>query len=163
MNYKRVEELFDILRKITPLKVHNFGDQTPGNEKNIFVLEKNGSRYYLLPSGASNPGSYISYNGCIAGKLLYAILASNPNQVLVGAPYYNANFAKEFQICGHTSLTMRKDVVFAGELFFASNELTAWTSCSGHYMPDSKLRFSNLTPNVKRLLPLDLFYHETYY
>ncbi|MET4693671.1 hypothetical protein [Endozoicomonas lisbonensis] len=88
---------------------------------------------------------------------MYAILADYPQQVMVGAKGSNPTISKGQAIEGHSSIALRRDVLYAGELEFFENKLVGWNNQSGHYAPPSEMRHTQLTPNVRRLLPEELF------
>ena len=88
---------------------------------------------------------------------MYAILADYPQLVMVGAQPSNPFINKDQTIEGHSSITFRGDVLYAGELELFDSKLVGWNNESGHYLPSSLIRHSQLTPNVKRLLPEELF------
>ncbi|MGC0151362.1 RHS repeat-associated core domain-containing protein [Chromobacterium vaccinii] len=66
-------------------------------------------------------------------------------------------------VVGHTSMARDAGgesyagVYFAGELRFRNGVLDAWTNGSGHYKPPAQLAMRNLTPPVRKLLPMDKF------
>ncbi|UYM18119.1 hypothetical protein [Endozoicomonas euniceicola] len=155
MNYPNLEKLFDDLSKITPLKMRSF-PQKPGNEYNIFLLEKCGENYYLLPSplfGRTN----LSPPPLFDGLFVYVILASHPQQVMVAADRTNLNYDYRLGVQGHASVSLGRDALYAGDLEFLGGKLVRWNHNSGHYLPSPEQRYTQLTPNVKRLLPEKLF------
>ena len=64
-------------------------------------------------------------------------------------------------IDGHTSITSGGAVYYAGELIFDENRLMYWTNLSGRYKPPTASFFTQLTLNVRRLLPPSLFQGRT--
>lgn len=62
-----------------------------------------------------------------------------------------------FVVEGHTSLSMRAPVLYAGTLQFELGRLVSWSNGSGHYRPPASLASVNLIPAVQRLLPKEKF------
>jgi len=75
----------------------------------------------------------------------------------ISHPFYGFLSDKRVEIEGHTSITKWKPVLFAGDMTFNNGTLTTWTNNSGHYRPPSQLRRTNLSFNIKRMLPEHLF------
>ena len=155
MGYPDLEKLFSDLGKITALKMQG-ASQLPGNERSVFLLEKNNEYYYLLPSPLFDDVS-VGLPQLVDGLFFYAILADHPQQVMVGPSRGNANYNWQQVVRGHASVSLEGDVLYAGDLTFCEFKLVQWTHFSGHYLPDVELRHTQLTPNVKRLLPERLF------
>ena len=152
-----VEKLFSYLNKLKPISLKTGCDpQQLGHKNSIFLLEKSGEHYYLMPSPLFDDHNVIIPNLC-DGVFMYAILANYPQQVMVGANYSNSSISKAQAVEGHSSITLRGDVLYAGELEFFENRLIYWNNESGHYVPPSEMRHTQLTPNVRRLLPEELF------
>ncbi|MCI0152387.1 hypothetical protein KNO81_42090 [Paraburkholderia sediminicola] len=87
------------------------------------------------------------------GEFIFVILADDPGRIYCGGK----SLPRPFRIAGHTSLSARQDVLFAGELRFNAGRLLSWNNFSGHYLPDSALRYVNLIPAVRLQLPGHLF------
>ena len=87
------------------------------------------------------------------GLMLYVVLAMYPQQVMVAPTDYHEQYPAEMCVQGHASLTMGQNVFYAGEMGFCQRRLMKWNNWSGHYKPHEQLRYSQLTPNVRRLLP----------
>ncbi|UYM14426.1 hypothetical protein [Endozoicomonas euniceicola] len=151
-----VDERFHKLRQITALKLHG-QPHPPGNANSVFLLEKTGRRYYLMPAPFFPNNINISVPELFDGYYLYVILADHPQQVMIGPDVTNEQFSEEQTIGGHSSISMGGDVLYAGVLDFLHRELIMWNNASGHYLPSAASRFTQLTPNVKRLLPEALF------
>ena len=153
--YPDLERLFSELSKIVPLKVQQ-SCQPPGNEKSVFQLEKSGEYYFLMPCPLfENPDSAVPQ--LLEGSFLYAVLASFPQQVMVGPNRKNTNYSSRQVVMGHVSITLGADALYAGELIFSGRKLISWDHTSGHFLPAAEQRHTQLTPNVKRLLPERLF------
>ncbi|MET4694815.1 hypothetical protein [Endozoicomonas lisbonensis] len=152
--YPDLEKLFSDLSKIIPLRA--LGSQLHGDENSIFQLEKSGEYYFLMPC------PFIANSGRAApplldGSFMYAILASFPQQVMVGPGRTNENYRSVQRVRGHVSITLGADALYAGELVFSDRKLVSWNHVSGHFLPSVEQRHTQLTPNVKRLLPEHLF------
>lgn len=69
---------------------------------------------------------------------------------------------------GHSALTSglkslkggTTDVMYAGTVYIKDGQPEFWTNSSGHYTPSAELRDTNLTPEVKNLLPAERFVDE---
>ncbi|UYM16942.1 hypothetical protein [Endozoicomonas euniceicola] len=152
-----VEKLYGHLNKITPIRMQpHIHPQQPGHKNSIFLLEKSGENYYLMPSPLFNNAS-IAIPSLCEGVFMYAILADYPQQVMVGAKPSNPFIDKTQTIEGHSSIALGGDVLYAGELEFFDSKLVGWNNESGHYLPPREILHIQLTPNVKRLLPEELF------
>ena len=153
--YPDLERLFSKLSKIVPLKVQQ-SCQPPGNEKSVFQLEKSGEYYFLMACPLFENSDSV-FLPLLDGPFLYAIPANYPQQVMVGAGYVNQQCSDWQEVAGHTSITLGSDALYAGQLIFVRRKLVKWNNASGHYPPSGDKRHSQLTPNVKRLLPEHLF------
>lgn len=151
---QRLDAVFSAHAAIQPIPLVNHAPQTPARKGQIFELQQHSNEdYYLLPTCAENPTL-----PPVNGVFLYAILANDPTRIMVGAPYGSITVDNDtFGIQGHTSITDRQDVLYAGEMRFEHGKLTLWTNNSGHYAPAAELRHSNLLPAIKKLLPDTLF------
>ncbi|MCW7552238.1 hypothetical protein NX722_06165 [Endozoicomonas gorgoniicola] len=152
--YPDLEKLLSDLSKISPLKAQ--GDQLPGDENCIFQLEKSGEYYFLMQCPFFENSDRVA-PPLLDGFFMYAILASFPQQVMVGAGHTNENYRKVQRVRGHVSITLGADALYAGELVFSGRRLVSWNHVSGHFLPTPEQRHTQLTPNVKRLLPEYLF------
>lgn len=144
MGHPALEKLFSDLSKIIAIKMQSAPyPQEPGNENSIFLLEKCGERYYLMPSPLFDV-THVRMPNLFDGLFMYAILADHPQQVMVGAPYSNKNVERDQAIEGHASISLRRDalhtdqlhtdVLYAGELEFWRTKLLRWNNQSGHYL-----------------------------
>ncbi|MET4695914.1 hypothetical protein [Endozoicomonas lisbonensis] len=156
MYYPAVEKIFYDLSKIVPLKLQG-QPHPPGNVNSVFLLEKTGRRYYLMPASFFPEHTSVNVPVLFDGYYLYAILADYPQQVMVGPDVTNDQFGEEQTVAGHSSISLGSDVLYAGVLDFLHGELVMWNNASGHYLPSATSRHTQLTSNVKRLLPEALF------
>ncbi len=60
-------------------------------------------------------------------------------------------------IDGHTSISQRKPVLYAGTFTLDAGRLQSWNNDSGHYLPPAALRQRNFSPRLWRLLPEERF------
>ncbi|MET4758574.1 hypothetical protein [Endozoicomonas sp. NE40] len=142
---------------MTALKTQiNHYQQKPGHKNSVFLLEKSGTDYYLMPCPLFDNTNITIPNLC-HGIFYYAILVDYPHQVMVGTPCTNTFIDSTKTIEGHSSISLYRDVLYAGELEFFENKLIGWNNQSGHYRPPPEMRHTQLTPNVKRLLPEESF------
>ena len=116
----------------------------------IYTLHRAEGRYYLEPAGYGNP-----LLGPETSLFLFVILAEEPDTIYCAAatPVWPNPVAVE----GHTSISLRQPVLYAGHLRLLNGNLLYWTNSSGHYQPDAKYHVNNLHPYVRRLLPSALF------
>ncbi|WP_148873302.1 hypothetical protein [Serratia marcescens] len=128
--------------------------QTPAKEEHIFELHKLGDfsdRYCLSPY---KPGLKPTLNG----YFLFVILASEPLKIYCGVEAFGATGKnKDFVVAGHTSLSQRSEVLYAGCISFVYGKMKEWTNSSGHYLPPARLHSKNLVPALRRLLPAAKF------
>ncbi|WP_277207034.1 hypothetical protein [Vibrio misgurnus] len=150
---------FDIhkIEQVSSLKIRAFYNakqvvnplyQKPASDEQILVLKKDGDDYFLNPLSIGD-----NKNKLAIGVYIFVILASSPGIILCGSQVEDFNC----RVQGHTSLSKREDVLFAGEVLFKEGKLTKWTNCSGHYQPQADTRIDSLIPYVKTLLPEDKF------
>lgn len=156
----KIERIFRERAAITPIKVKNPSVQQMATPQQIFELQRISSdSYYFIPTSRGEASS-----PAVDGVFAFVILASDPGRIYCGALSRLGHPASEnainpcFIIDGHTSLSDRKDVLFAGELFFKCAKLKSWNNFSGHYLPAAQYRYTNLIPTIQRLLPEDRFH-----
>lgn len=140
--------------------------QERANNDDVFRLKKNPWGYYLEPKvmkSVTMPD--------LNGRFIYVIKFHKPDIIYCGRTFAMLNeffakgkdgieaqkFSTKHGIEGHTSLTKRKDVLFAGELLFRDRQLVSWSNESGHYQPRAELRRTNLLEHIKEMLPEHLF------
>ncbi|TWC46130.1 hypothetical protein FBY04_13332 [Pseudomonas sp. SJZ080] len=157
---EKIERTFSARALITPIRVKNPFVQQAATPQQIFELQRISSDfYYFIPTARGNTS-----RPAVDGIFAFVILASDPGRIYCGALSRLNLAASEntidpcFIIDGHTSLSNREDILFAGELFFKSNKLKSWNNGSGHYRPDAQRRYTNLIPAIQRLLPEDRFH-----
>lgn len=135
------------------LKVLQSSIQRPADANQMFTLQKQGGftdRYCL--NNASN-----SSKPRLNGTFLFVILVSDQDTVICGLDAFEHKLADaKFVVGGHTSLSNREDVIYAGEIVFSMAAIKKWTNKSGHYMPEA-MHHRNLSPAIHDLLPLRLF------
>ena len=120
--------------------------QEPARNEQILGLKKDGDDYFL--------NSSITGESKLANSAyVFVIPANNPGVILCGSQVEDINE----RVQGHTSLSKREDVLFAGEILFKDGKLVKWTNCSGHYQPKPDSRTDSLIPYVKTILPEDKF------
>ncbi|MDR3105375.1 MAG: hypothetical protein LBU96_13120 [Yokenella regensburgei] len=137
---------------MAPIKVRHFGSQPPAPKSKVFELLCMGPDNYYF---RGDPAPVVD------GIFIFVILASDPGRILCGVPQ-NDSMANEvnklrFGIFGHASISLREDVLYAGEILFDNGALCLWTNKSGHYLPMAQTRLVNLLPNVQRILLPDAF------
>ena len=149
----RIGEIFEARARMQPIPVQHDGYQVPARPSEVFELQrKSAEHYYLLPHvpGAPVPPAH--------GVFFYVILAADPGRIYCGAPQGSlAGADPRYGVQGHTSLSRRADVLYAGEIDFDQGRLVSWSNGSGHYSPPPTLREQNLIPAVARLLPAHRF------
>ncbi|BET97505.1 hypothetical protein [Xenorhabdus taiwanensis] len=118
--------------------------QRPAKPEALYSLEKT-EQYFLI--------NYITKNAKLAdGRYIFIISADDPYTICCAKSARDANYHWHDAVDGHTSISYRKLVRFAGILSFHRGELLMWSNASGHYKPPEELRYLML-PYVRRLLP----------
>ena len=134
------------------LKVRNPLEQKAAEPTQIFELRlMSENKYYFSPAVAKGPVP------APHGSFHYVVLADDPGRIWAGAPHDSPTTEEQFQIQGHTSISLREDVLYAGDIVLDEGRLESWTNFSGHYMPAADLHQTNLLPAVQRLLPSSRF------
>lgn len=153
----RISNIFKARSLMSPIKVRHYGHQDPAPKSNIFELLSMGPEHYYLK--AIDPDSHEL--PMVDGLFIFVILASSPGKVLCGVPKFdimaNRFNQEKYGIYGHTSLSLRDDVLYAGEIYFGNGVLCMWTNKSGHYKPMAQTRLTNIIPSVQRILIPDAF------
>ena len=144
----------DNLRRlgITPLKLRNFGEQTAAEPSQISELRRDSKgKYYFVPTeGTTTPKP--------RGVFTFVIKASEPKRILAAPPDGSKTAEDQFKVQGHTSISHREDVLYAGHLTLDDEgNLKRWNNGSGHYLPPASLHQTNLLPELRSLLPSHLF------
>ncbi|MDH7462148.1 hypothetical protein QEG73_12695 [Chitinophagaceae bacterium 26-R-25] len=145
---EKIEKIFSRRAHMQPISLVKTWPQEPAPPSNVFQLLRIGEQYTLLPTDPNTTETPF-----LDGDFLFVILSSDPGRIYCGA----LDPESRFVIDGHTSLSYRADVLYAGELSFQYGELCKWTNESGHYRPSAMLRQTNLIPYLQRLLPVNKF------
>ncbi|SUW65836.1 Uncharacterised protein [Buttiauxella agrestis] len=152
----KIKEMLYERQQLQPISVILPSLQEPANKMNIYQLQRYQlDNYYLIPKVMSS-NSLSDVNG----RFIFVIKANEPGVIYCAKAFDQLNrylSDNKRGIEGHTSLTKRKDVLFAGSLIFNNKELVSWSNDSGHYQPKSELRHINLLPHIKMLLPETLY------
>ncbi|WP_404992692.1 hypothetical protein [Cupriavidus pauculus] len=150
---RRIEKIFADRMRMQPLFVRNPSIQQPAAASQIFELRRTSPvHYYLVPQVAGAPVPPAN------GTFVYVVPADDPGRIYCGAqPGSEAGIDPRFAVQGHTSLSGRADVLYAGEIQLVHGELLSWNNSSGHYSPPAALREPNLIPALARLLPPERF------
>lgn len=147
-----ISTIFLARKTVKPIKVCLRNIQTLARCNQIFELQYRGNeQYYLLPTDSDS-----NIINDPKGTFFFVVLANDPSRVYCGASR-EPRHPQHLQIQGHTSISHRADVLYAGELIFKNAKLLSWSNSSGHYKPQPELRHKNLLQPVKRLLPEHLF------
>lgn len=162
--------------EFVPLKEHIAGttQQRPAAPEQILELNRRPSGRYALTSQDPRDANPFIADGAYA----FVIRADEPDRVYVGSmnkgltpqgkPYpYNLRTNPGW-VEGHSALTSglkslkggTTDVMYAGTVYIKDGQPEFWTNSSGHYTPSAELRDTNLTPEVKNLLPAERFVDE---
>ena len=154
---EKLEKIFTQRAHMRPIKVLEPTDyQAPAGPEGIFELQKIGEKYYLIPTNKNKKG--VLYPD---GIYVFVILADDPGRIYCGSQN-NALHPKirhdPLYVEGHTSLSGRKDILFAGGLHFENRVLKFWNNGSGHYKPSAIYHLNNFIPATAHLLPKKLFH-----
>ncbi|MCI0151945.1 hypothetical protein KNO81_39615 [Paraburkholderia sediminicola] len=147
---ERVKRVFAARQQMRPIPVvpRSFR-QAEAMGPQVFELQKADTDYYHLLRT-----NWVTREvPPLHGAFIFVILADDPGRIYRGGDCLPAPFG----IDGHTSLTARRDVLFARELSFNAGRLLSWNNFSGHYAHDAAFRHVNLIPAVQILLPGHLF------
>ncbi|WP_339504986.1 RHS repeat domain-containing protein [Pseudomonas sp. RL_105y_Pfl2_101] len=153
VHLNNLNRIFESRLAMNRLKVGNPEPQTEATSTQIFELQRESkNNYYFLPTtpearDVPNPN----------GSFIYVVLADDPGRIYAGAPIGSTTVEDQFKIQGHTSISLREDVLYAGHIILDQGKLESWNNGSGHYMPAPDLHQTNLLPAVQRLLPSSLF------
>ena len=122
----------------------------------LFELCRSGETYYIKRTFDNKVFQIYSWK-----VYIFVVLASHPTQVFC-VPKYNKstnyetnflNFPPAFTL-GHTSITRKSPVFYAGEFVLENTNLFAWDNRTGHYKTPDDAHEINFLPPVKHLLPL---------
>ncbi|ANY15126.1 C80 family cysteine peptidase [Bordetella pseudohinzii] len=138
-----------------PLPVRNPSLQAPAEPDQVFQLEQaEDLTYRLRPrAGSALPAPAPD------GAFLFVVPTDAPDCVLCGASRGSRAALQDPQlgIDGHTSISQRKPVLYAGTFTLDAGRLQSWNNDSGHYLPPAALRQRNFSPRLWRLLPEERF------
>jgi hypothetical protein len=153
----RLTALIAARARMLPISVVYPHEQRPAEPWQVFELRRSGGTYTLTPT-ADGPSLVPSADG----MFVYVVRADDPGRVYVGVPdgRIQANLETHLAphgIEGHTSLTDRASVLYAGELILQDGRLVSWGNSSGHYQPSGERAQRNLLPVVQTLLPESRF------
>jgi hypothetical protein len=150
--FDKLEQLCAARLRMVPLHVRGPNPQDPADQFQIFQLERHSEDQYYLISTAHARARVPPLHACY----VFVILQDDPGRVYCGLAGGLASRI-EFEVEGHTSLSMRAPVLYAGTILFNQGRLVRWTNGSGHYRPPGSLATVNLIPAVRRLLPEEKF------
>ncbi|WP_435951663.1 hypothetical protein [Dryocola sp. BD626] len=151
-----IGDFFSSRPSFQPLSVVLASEQSEADKNCVFILERFARDDYYLRPKSKNTQTMPSLHG----RFIYVIKEDRPGFVYCAKAFDPINqFLSDnnWSVEGHTSLTKRRNVLFAGDLLFSHRKLIAWSNASGHYQPSSELRHRNLLPHIKLLLPEDLY------
>ncbi|PHM23747.1 hypothetical protein [Xenorhabdus budapestensis] len=127
--------------------------QRPASPKSLYYLEK-----YIEYSKAKEDTKYRLINfithepKAADGQYIFVISANDPLIIRCARSVRDSNYHWYDAVDGHSSISYRQAVYFAGTLLFDKGQLLEWTNASGHYKP-SKDSALLLTPHIRHLLP----------
>jgi len=148
----KLERIYAARTRMVPLPLQEQGYQDPAEQWQIFQLQRHSEdHYYLIPTAHGRPRV-----PPVQAFYTFVILQDDPGRVYCGLAGGLASRI-EFEVEGHTSLSMRAPVLYAGTILFNQGRLVRWTNGSGHYRPPGSLATVNLIPAVQRLLPKEKF------
>ncbi|WP_404992712.1 hypothetical protein [Cupriavidus pauculus] len=148
----KLERLYAARTRMVPLPLKCRGLQDRAEQWQIFQLQRHSEdQYYLIPTAHGRPRV-----PRVHAFYIFVILQDDPGRVYCGLAG-GLPSQIEFEVEGHTSLSMRTPVLYAGTIRFNQGRLVSWTNGSGHYRPPASLAAVNLIPAVERLLPKEKF------
>jgi len=150
--FDKLEQLYAARLRMVPLRVRGPSPQDPADQFQIFQLERHSEDRYYLISTAHARARVPPLHACY----VFVILRDDPGRVYCGLVEELDSYMG-FVVEGHTSLSMRAPVLYAGTLQFEMGRLVSWSNGSGHYRPPASLATVNLIPAVQRLLPQEKF------
>lgn len=143
--------------KVELIEVKNPKHQSPASPDKIFSLSKDNSGNYGFLS-AQGTQMTSTDTPPANGQFVYIIHPEDPDCIRVGAQMlFTTEDRQRFVIDGHTAISHRDPVLYAGTLILQDGQLLYWTNHSGHYEPGEEARFTNLSAKAKELLPESLF------
>ncbi|MCI0152386.1 hypothetical protein KNO81_42085 [Paraburkholderia sediminicola] len=147
---ERIKRVFAARRQMRPVSVvprNSWQAEAMGTQ--VFELQKTGANHYQL----LRTNLVTRTVPPLHGEFIFVILPEDPGRIYRSP---DSPFSR-FGIDGHCSLTAWQDVLFAGMLDFDDGRLRYWNNFSGHYRPGPALRYVNLIPAVRLLLPESLY------
>ncbi|MBD2810395.1 hypothetical protein ID853_05720 [Xenorhabdus sp. Vera] len=149
--------LFNRLRMIeNSLSVReNKKPQAPAGNGSVYFLIKLDGKYYLLNNAiekhyADKTNDAYKTNEA-NGIYLFVITRGDPCNVRCAKTVRDSSYYGNDVVQGHTSISYREPVIFAGVLTFCKGKLMSWTNASGHYLPPPEQRYS-LEPYIRHVL-----------
>lgn len=150
--FSAISAMLERRRGMQQIRVKDPSSQEPGSSDALFRLFRAGEGNYYLKNITDDAQTIVP-----DGMYLFAITIDEPTSIFCGAPSGTAGAHRHASIEGHTSLTMRSPVYYAGEIYFWNGNLIKWTNGSGHYRPPGRLSSNNILPPVRLMLPERLF------
>lgn len=150
--FSAISAMLERRRSMQQIRVKDPSSQEPGSSDALFRLFRAGEGNYYLENITDKSQIIVP-----DGIYLFAITVDEPTTIFCGAPFCAPGAYRHACIEGHTSLTMRSPVYYAGEMYFSNGNLTKWTNGSGHYRPPGRLSSNNILPPVRLMLPERLF------
>ncbi|TYO94902.1 hypothetical protein [Xenorhabdus doucetiae] len=133
---------FNMIKNPLPVQ-KNKALQAPAGEELFYILKKLDGKYIL---------SHETKAPQIAdGQCIFVVTQWDPCNVRCARSARDPNYHGNDVVEGHTSISHRASVIFAGTLLFSQGELTCWTNASGHYRPPAEQRYL-LGPYIRRIL-----------
>ncbi|WOC17004.1 hypothetical protein MP213Fo_25040 [Pseudochrobactrum sp. MP213Fo] len=137
----------NIIQNTIPL-VKNKKLQRPAHLSGIYKLNKTCT--YFLTKMSDNSTAIAN------GHYIFIIPEAQKDAIYCARSLQNEQYSWHNSADGHTSLSNRLPVCFAGQLYFTQGKLVHWNNGSGHYLPKPEAR-CHLLPYIRQLLPDALF------
>ncbi|MCD4531410.1 MULTISPECIES: RHS repeat domain-containing protein [Pseudomonas] len=148
-----LNSIFKSRLAMTPLKVVNPMEQIEARPNQVLELQRDSTdNYHFLPTTPETKEVPAPH-----GSFIYVILADDPGRIYSAASLGSTTTEEQFRVHGHTSISRREDVLYAGHIILDQGKLESWNNGSGHYTPPYDLHQTNLIPAVQLLLPSNLF------
>lgn len=138
----------------TPTPIKNEGITRGYQEGQAYRLLKENGFYYMKPVIRMMSGNVNKYydkqdRPIIANGVYIFVILCNEE--------YTVFCMKPERRCGHISISKGKDIYYAGEIFFNLGKIEYWNNASGHYCPLAEINRSNIHPELRSILPINLF------
>jgi hypothetical protein len=126
--------------------------QWNASSESMFFLRKPGLGKYVMEQ-AGNGSTHIPN-----GWYNFVIPQDNLTEVICGVPFQQNHVSQRNipRIVGHTSLSHKGKVLYAGQILFLKGSLLSWNNGSGHYQPGL---MSAYPPHIGFILPWEKFKH----